>query len=100
MRRATLLILIALAGLAADWPQFLGPSRNGTSVETGLADTWPAKGPPVVWDREVGEGYASPVLASGRCLLFHRVGNEDVLQDLDAVTGKPGWKYAYPTSYS
>ncbi len=100
MRRAHLLILVALAGLGADWPQFLGPSRNGTSAETGLADTWPAKGPPVVWDREVGDSYASPVIARGRLLLFHRIGNEDVLQDLDAATGKPGWKYAYPTSYS
>jgi outer membrane protein assembly factor BamB len=100
MRRAPLLLLIAVASLAADWPQFLGPSRNGTSAETGLVDTWPAKGPPVVWERAVGEGFASPVVASGRLLLFHRVGNEDVLQDLDAATGKPGWKYAYPTTYS
>jgi outer membrane protein assembly factor BamB len=32
-------------------------------------------------------------------LLFHRVGNEEVLESLDAKTGAPGWRYAYPTNY-
>ena len=27
---------------AGDWPQFLGPQRNGISNETGLLATWPA----------------------------------------------------------
>ena len=69
--------------LAADWPQLLGPVRNGTSSETGLVDTWPKKGPPVVWERTVGAGYASPVVASGRLILFHRVGDEDVIQSYE-----------------
>jgi outer membrane protein assembly factor BamB len=93
------LACLVLAGLAADWPQLLGPDRNGHSAETGLLDTWPAKGPPQVWEREVGEGYASPVIASGRLILFHRVGNEDVVQAFDAATGKPQWKYSYATTY-
>ena len=27
-----------------DWPQFLGPHRDGTSDETGLLDRWPTDG--------------------------------------------------------
>ena len=66
-------LCLALAPVAADWPQLLGPSRNGTSTETGLVDTWPRKGPPVVWQRPVGEGYASPVVAARHGRTNHRV---------------------------
>jgi outer membrane protein assembly factor BamB len=93
------LICVCLTPLAADWPQILGPARNGTSTETGLVDGWSRKGPEVVWQRNVGEGYSSPVVASGRLILFHRVGNEDVVQSLEATTGKPQWRYAYPTAF-
>ncbi len=85
---------------AADWPQFLGPTRNAISSETGLAKKWPDKGPPVVWEREVGEGFSAPVVAGGTLILFHRIGDEDLVVALDAATGKPLWKSASPTKYA
>src|SRR5215469_11949784 len=97
-RLALAVALLLAAG--ADWPQFLGPTRNGSSPETGLLKTWPAKGPPVVWERAVGEGYSGPVVAGGRLVLFHRVGDEEVVECLDAATGKPHWKAATPTAYA
>ena len=60
--------LLFCACLAADWPQLLGPNRDGQSAEKDLLDSFPAKGPPVVWQRDVGEGYASPVVAGGRLI--------------------------------
>jgi outer membrane protein assembly factor BamB len=93
------IIVFSLATLAADWPQLLGPSRNGHSREKDLIGTFDDKGPTVAWQRDVGEGYASPVIAGGRLLLYHRVENEDVLESLDADTGKFRWKYAYATKY-
>lgn len=85
---------------AADWPQFLGPQRNGTSAETGLLRSWPKAGPPVVWQREVGEGYSGPVVSGDTLILFHRIGDQEVVEALDAGTGKQRWKFAYPTKYS
>src|SRR5271166_3894578 len=86
-------ILCALCVLCgetgADWPQFLGPTRNALSTETGLAKSWPEKGPPVVWERDVGEGFSGPVVSGGTLVLFHRVGDEEVVEGLDAATGKP-----------
>ena len=79
---------------SADWPQFLGPNRNGRSAETGLIDSWPGQGPPVVWEKEVGPGFAGPAVAGGKLILFHRIGNEEVVEALDAVTGKDLWKQA------
>jgi outer membrane protein assembly factor BamB len=88
-----------VVAVGADWPQFLGPNRNATSPEKGLLATWGEKGPPVVWQKEVGEGYSSPVVAGGRVVLFHRVGDEEVVQCLDAATGKESWKHTTPTSF-
>src|SRR5262245_8152060 len=51
---------------AADWPQFLGPLRNGVSAETGLLQSWDEQGPPLVWEKQVGEGHSGPVVAGGR----------------------------------
>ena len=64
----TLLVFGLLAGTAAaaDWPQFLGPNRDGVSTETGLLAHWRKDGPPQVWDRPVGAGFSAPVVQGGR----------------------------------
>jgi outer membrane protein assembly factor BamB len=85
--------------LAGDWPQFLGPQRNGRSDETGLIASWNNEGPPVVWEKEVGAGFAGPAVAQGKLILFHRVANEEVIEALEAGTGNAIWKCAYPTNY-
>jgi hypothetical protein len=51
----------------ADWPQWRGKHNDAHSDETGLADSWPAEGPPVLWSREIGHGYSS-VIAVGSCI--------------------------------
>ncbi len=85
---------------AGDWPQFLGPNRDGISAETGLVKTWPKKGPPVLWKKDVGEGFSGPVLAGNKLILFHRLGDQEVVECLNATDGKAHWKYQYPTSYA
>ena len=84
---------------ADDWPQFLGPRRDGVSHEKGLLETFGKDGPKIVWQRDVGEGYSGPVVAGQRLILFHRVNAEEVVECLHAVTGKPLWKFAYPTNF-
>lgn len=91
-------LFLLLAGAAADWPQILGPERNGTYVGP-LARSWPTGGPPVVWRRPVGQGFAGPVVAGGRVIVFHRVDAEEIVEALDAATGAPQWRFGYPTSY-
>ena len=84
---------------ATDWPQFLGPSRNGVYAGPALADNWGTSGPKVVWRKQVGQGFAGPAVVGNRVILFHRVGSEEVLESLDAATGNATWRYAYPTRY-
>ncbi|MGH8245556.1 MAG: PQQ-binding-like beta-propeller repeat protein, partial [Gammaproteobacteria bacterium] len=84
---------------SADWPQFLGPERNGVYRGPALAESWPSGGPRVVWKKQVGQGFSGPVVAQGRVILFHRVSDQEVVEALDARTGTTQWQYAYPTSY-
>lgn len=93
------LLSFSLACIAADWPQFLGPRRNGTSTETGLLQTWGEKGPPILWEKEVGEGYSAPVVVGERLVLFHRLGDEEIVACLDAANGKERWQHREATKY-
>jgi outer membrane protein assembly factor BamB len=85
--------------LADDWPHFLGPKYNATSAETKLLKTWPEKGPKIVWEFPKGVGYACPAIVGDRLVLFHRIDDSEVVDCLDAATGKPLWKFDYPAPY-
>jgi len=92
------LIWLALAAaVSADWPQFLGSERNGSSAQ--VVKPWPAAGPPVVWRKQVGQGFSAPVVSGDRLILFHRIGDRETVECLDARTGKPLWSYGYPSRY-
>lgn len=86
--------------LAGDWPQILGPTRNGIAENERLAEAFPAGGPKTVWEREVGEGLAGVAVARGVAVLFHRRSDEEIVEGMDALTGKPLWKAAFPTRYA
>lgn len=82
----------------SDWPQFLGPNRNG-QVDLQVRRHFPSEGPPVLWRRPVGEGFASPSIAGGTLYLFHRIGDEEIVEALDAMTGETRWRTSNPTDY-
>lgn len=85
---------------AADWPQFLGPTANGVSVETNLLESWPTNGPPLLWDKKIGTGYSAPSVRDNRLVLHHRIGSEEVVEAFEADTGKSLWRYSYPSSFT
>lgn len=95
-------LVVAAAGggaAARDWPQFLGPARDGRYAGPPLAASWPADGPRRLWSRPVGAGFAGPAVAGDRVILFHREGGREVVEALDAATGETVWRYDYPTTY-
>ena len=96
---AACVALAAVQVAALDWPQFLGPERDGVYSGPPLAETWGPQGPRVVWRKPVGQGFSGPVVAQGHLILFHRVKNEEVVEALDPKTGTTQWRYAYPTTY-
>jgi outer membrane protein assembly factor BamB len=92
-------VVLLFAALAGDWPQFLGPTRDGVYTGSDIAPAWPSAGPPVVWKKDVGEGFAGPVVAGGKLILFHRLQGREIIECLDAATGKNVWSLEYPTAY-
>lgn len=89
----------SVCSMATDWPQFLGPNRNGSISQSNLAAAWPKEGPPIVWQHKAGEGFAGPVVSNGKVILFHRADGKEVVECLDAKTGKELWRGDYPARY-
>jgi len=82
-----------------DWPRFLGPTGDSVSPEKGIISPWPKKGLRIVWQKEVGIGYAMPVTSQGRLFQFDRHGDRARLSCLKSETGELLWKFEYPTHY-
>jgi len=97
--RTALVIVLSVSASAQDWPQFLGPTRSGVYPGNDLAAKWPPGGPPVLWKKDIGQGFATPSVSQGRLILFHRVADKEVVEALDAATGRPVWSFDYPTHY-
>jgi outer membrane protein assembly factor BamB len=86
---------------AGDWPQILGPNRDGrAAADEKLTDSWPKDGPPVLWQRDVGGGFSGLAVAGDTAILFHRVDDEEVAEAIDPLTGKTKWKDGSPTRFS
>jgi outer membrane protein assembly factor BamB len=114
------LLLAALAGAPAawadDWPQWLGPQRDGVWRETGLVAKFPPGGPKELWRVPIGTGYSGPAVVGDRVYVMDRQqphgpdgkplratrtgipGSERILC-LDARDGKLIWKHEYDCPY-
>lgn len=90
---------LAAGAVVEDWPCFLGPRHNGVSGETKIAKSFPASGPPLVWEMQKGTGYSSPGIAGGRLVFLHRQGNEEIAECLHPETGERFWQFKYPTQF-
>lgn len=69
-----LLALCAVCFVAADWPQWLGPHRDGTSNE--IVKPW-TQAPKVLWRAPVGEGHSSPIVIGDKVFLHFKTKGKD-----------------------
>ena len=117
MRLPVLLILLSpLLACADDWPQYLGPKRDGIWREPGILEKFPPGGPKELWRKPCGMGYAGPAVAQGKVFVPDRVLNEgaknpdnpfgrvgvsgtDRLLCLDEKTGEQLWKFEHKVEY-
>jgi len=95
----TIVLAVVLPLGAADWPNWLGPLKNGASPETGLLTTWPKSGPKVLWKVPGGVGFSTVAIAQGRAITqVQHDGAEHVLA-LDAVKGDKLWETKIAPEY-
>jgi outer membrane protein assembly factor BamB len=110
------LVLGLASARADDWPQWLGPQRDGVWREKGILRQFPEGGPRIRWRTSIQGGYAGPAIANGKVYVTDRVldpgesdpdnpfrrsnsrGKERVLC-LDEATGKILWTHDYPCTY-
>lgn len=85
----------------SDWTQILGPRRNA-AVKFDGEPGWDDK-PNLLWQVDVGEGFAGPVLLGGELVLFHRPGGSSnkflVVEKFNATNGKSIWKQELTTEF-
>jgi outer membrane protein assembly factor BamB len=102
---------------ADDWPQWLGPQRDGVWRETGIIEKFSTNGAKYRWRIPIGGGYTGPAVAKGRVYVMDRQlakgtsnpsspwgrgeipGNERVLC-LNEADGKVVWQHEYDCPYT
>jgi outer membrane protein assembly factor BamB len=87
-------MLVVSALLAANWPQWRGPQRDGISQERGLLKEWPEAGPPLAWKVDkLGDGYSTPAIIGDRIYLISNEGLEnEFVQALSTKDGSRVWQ--------
>lgn len=78
------------------WPNWMGPNHDGISHETGWSTQWPENGLPLVWSREIGIGFSSVAIGSGRLFTLGHVDGTETVHCLDAESGEDIWMHSYP----
>lgn len=109
----TLLAVLPVA-MADDWPQWMGPGRDGLWRETGIIREFPSDGPKVRWRVPIEGGYAGPAVVDGRVYVMDYQAPGDRSPDpgrrnelrgfervlcFDAAHGALLWKHQYPCDY-
>jgi outer membrane protein assembly factor BamB len=89
-------VLLMGQSVGADWPEWRGPKRDGTSTEKNLPAAWSPAGDNLAWKAPYG-GRSGPVVFGDRVYLHTAVGTGDAAQErvvaLDASTGKLLWEH-------
>jgi outer membrane protein assembly factor BamB len=103
-----------LAARGDDWPQWMGPKRDGVWREDGVLDKFPAGGPKERWRKPIGPGYAGPAIVGDRLYVMDRETDKPSLKDayareampgkervlcLDVKTGNEIWHHSYDCPY-
>ncbi len=85
--------------LMADWPQLLGPSRNGHALAGEVLPTSLSGEIKPAWEVDCGQGYAGVAVAQGKVVLFDRKDESERLRLLDSKDGSILWSVDLVTEY-
>jgi outer membrane protein assembly factor BamB len=86
--------------LPGSWPGFRGPNLDAITTEAlsgPLNLQWETHKPTVLWDIEVGEGYAGAAVANGRVYIldYDQEKEGDAIRCLSLDDGREIWRYFY-----
>lgn len=85
---------------AADgWPQFQGPSRDGTMPGLRLARDWSARPPRPLWRQPIGEGWSGFAVAGRLAVTQEQRGPEERVVAFELATGRLVWAHSDAARY-
>ena len=87
---ATAGVAVSTQSTAANWPQHLGPWRNGVAAMS----IPPSATLAVAWKTPIPGGSAGIVVADGRAYTTGSDGEQDVLLAFDGASGNEVWRHA------
>lgn len=92
-------LLLSTSAIGADWPQFLGPQRNGVSAESGLIDRFGDDGPVEVWRIPTGVGMSGFAIRGGTAYTLKQDENSQFAIAVDSETGESRWETAVAPAF-
>jgi outer membrane protein assembly factor BamB len=83
-----------------DFPQFLGPNRNGIVHGVALERDWTAHPPREIWRQPVGAGWSAFAVAGDLAVTQEQRGGEELVVARDRNTGKSVWSHGNGARFS
>jgi outer membrane protein assembly factor BamB len=95
----TAFLLSSRPSAAADWPSYRGPNLDGIVPGETIRSAWPSGGPPIVWNRYLGQGYSSITIVNGRGYTLYQSAFQQHLLCFDIRGGETLWETSFGPTY-
>jgi len=83
----------------ADFPQFLGPNRDGVLAGPPLETNWIAHPPEILWRHSVGAAWSGFSIVGNVCYTQEQRAENDCVVAYELLSGKEIWVHSDPGRY-
>ena len=85
---------ITLGAFSKDYPQFLGPHRNGTVRGIKLARDWSERPPQLLWRQPIGAGWSAFAVVGNSAITQEQRGEYEMVVCYDLHSGREQWTHS------
>jgi outer membrane protein assembly factor BamB len=83
-----------------DFPQFLGPNRDGVLPGPALETNWTAHPPEILWRQKVGAGWSGFVIVGAVAITQEQRSADECVVAYELLTGRSLWVHTDPARYN
>ncbi len=76
-----------------DFPQFLGPERNGKVPTPPLSRDWKEQAPRLIWKRPIGGGWSGFAIVGDYAFTQEQRGDNELVTCYELESGEPVWTH-------
>ena len=84
----------ALGAFSKDYPQFLGPHRNGTVQGIKLARDWSKRRPQLLWRQPIGAGWSAFAVVGDSAVTQEQRSEYEMVVCYDLMSGQERWSHS------